>query len=61
MAYEMLTVIKGPDAMLNMYTSIGKGSTFPEAFKTEFGISWAEAVPYISRAIAAELKQGVKR
>jgi hypothetical protein len=61
MAYEMLTVIKGPDAMLNMYTSIGKGSSFPEAFKTEFGISWAEAVPYISRAIAAELKQGVKR
>ena len=61
MAYEMLTVIKGPDAMLNMYTSIGKGASFPEAFKTEFGISWAEAVPYLSRAIAAELKQGVKR
>jgi hypothetical protein len=61
MAYEMLTVIKGPDAMLNMYTNIGKGSSFPEAFKAEFGISWAEAVPYLSRAIAAELKQGVKR
>lgn len=61
MAYEMLTVIKGPDAMLNMYTNIGKGASFPEAFKTEFGISWAEAVPYLSRAIAAELKQGVKR
>lgn len=61
MAYEMLTVIKGPDAMLNMYTNIGKGSSFPQAFKTEFGISWAEAVPYISRAIATELKQGVKR
>ena len=61
MAYEMLTVIKGPDAMLNMYTSIGKGASFPEAFKTEFGISWAEAVPYLSRAIAAELKQGIKR
>ena len=61
MATEMLTVIKGPDAMLNMYTSIGKGASFPEAFKTEFGISWAEAVPYLSRAIAAELKQGVKR
>ena len=61
MAYEMLTVIKGPDAMLNMYTSIGNGASFPEAFKTEFGISWAEAVPYISRAIAVEIKQGVKR
>lgn len=60
MAYEMLTVIKGPDAMLNMYTSIGKGASFPEAFKTEFGISWAEAVPYISRAIAEELKKSVK-
>ncbi len=61
MATEMLTVIKGPDAMLNMYTGIGKGTSFPEAFKSEFGISWAEAVPYLSRAIAAELRQGVKR
>jgi hypothetical protein len=59
MAYEMLTVIKGPDAMLNMYTDIGKGATFPQAFKSEFGISWAEAVPYISRAIATQLKLGI--
>jgi hypothetical protein len=47
MAYEMLTVIKGPDAMLNMYVNIGKGQTFPQAFKNEFGISWKEAVPDI--------------
>lgn len=59
MAYEMLTVIKGPDAMLNMYVNIGKGQTFPQAFKNEFGISWNEAVPYLSRAIAAELKLGI--
>jgi hypothetical protein len=42
-----------------MYTDIGKGATFPQAFKSEFGISWAEAVPYISRAIATQLKLGI--
>ena len=40
---------------MNLYAAVGKGSTFLDAFKQEFGINWNEAVTYISKAIAAEL------
>ena len=55
LANEILTSIKGPSAVMNLYAAVGKGSTFLDAFKQEFGINWNEAVTYISKAIAAEL------
>ena len=57
---EIFTVIKGPDAAMNIYKRLGQGQTFPGAFQAEFGISWSDAVPYISRAISAQLNQQIK-
>ena len=57
---EIFTVIKGPDAAMNIYKRLGQGQTFPGAFQAEFGISWSEAVPYISKAISAQLNQQIK-
>ena len=57
LANEILAAIKGPNAVMNLYVAVGKGSTFVDAFKQEFGISWSEAVTYISKAIAAQLVQ----
>jgi hypothetical protein len=55
LANEILTAIKGPSSVMNLYVAVGKGATFADAFKQEFGINWNEAITYISKAIAAEL------
>lgn len=60
LATEALVALKSPAAVMNLYTNVGKGQTFTQAFNTEFGISWADAVPILASAIAAELKQGNK-
>ena len=58
LATEALVALKSPAAVMNLYTNVGNGQTFTQAFNTEFGISWADAVPILASAIAAELKQG---
>ena len=60
LATEALVALKSPAAVMNLYTNVGQGQTFTQAFNTEFGISWADAVPILASAIAAELKQGNK-
>jgi hypothetical protein len=60
MATEILVNIKGPAAIMKMYENVGRGQTFLEAFKQEYGISWSEACPIIASAIASELKGQVK-
>jgi hypothetical protein len=60
MVNEIFTAIKGPDAAMNIFKRLGQGQTFPSAFQSEFGTTWAEAVPYISRAISSQLSLKIK-
>jgi len=60
MVNEIFTVIKGPDAAMNIYKRLGQGQTFSGAFQAEFGISWSDAVPYISKAVSAQLNQKIQ-
>ena len=61
MVSEILASIKGPDSLIKLYADIGSGKSFVEAFQGIFGLSWAEACPIISEAIAIGLKQGIKK
>ena len=56
LATEILTSLKGPDSVMNLFKSVGNGKTFMEAFKDEYGISWKEAVPIIARVIEKETR-----
>jgi hypothetical protein len=47
--------------LIKLYADIGSGKSFVEAFQVIFGLSWAEACPIISEAIATGLKQGIKK
>ena len=60
MVNEILVSIKGTDSVMNLYKDSGNGMSFADAFLKEFGIPWSEAINYISEAIAAELRQGIK-
>ena len=60
MATEILVNMKGPGAIMKMYEDVGRGQTFVEAFKQQYGIAWSEACPIIASAIAAELSRQVK-
>jgi hypothetical protein len=60
MVTEILISIKSSDSVMNIYKYLGEGKSFDDAFKSEFGTSWADALPYISRAIAAQFSKQVK-
>lgn len=60
MTVEILVNIKGPGAIMKMYENVGRGQTFVNAFKQEYGTAWSEACPIIASAIAAELSRQVK-
>ena len=60
MVTEILVALKGPDSILAMYKTLATGKSFEEAFQSEFVISWNEALPYMSRAISAQLTNQVK-
>jgi hypothetical protein len=60
MVTEILISIKSSDSVMNIYKYLGDGKSFEDAFRSEFGTSWAEALPYISKAIAAQFSQQVK-
>jgi hypothetical protein len=61
MASEIFVSIKGTASLMKLYADIGAGKSFVDAFQGIFGLSWAEACPIISEAIATGLKQGIKK
>jgi hypothetical protein len=61
MVSEILVNIKGTASLMQLYVDIGAGKSFVGAFQGIFGISWAEACPIIADAMAAGLKQGIKK
>jgi hypothetical protein len=48
---EIFVALKGPSVLLNFHDQMSQGKTFQEAFKIEFGASWEEAAPIISKVI----------
>jgi hypothetical protein len=53
---EALVVLKGVDAIIEFYALGAKGQSFETAFQNIYGISWAEAKPILSQAIANHYK-----
>jgi hypothetical protein len=51
---EALSAIAGPQGAMAVVTLLGRGQTFEQAFKSVYGISWAEAVPMLAKVVAAE-------
>ena len=51
---EALSAIAGPQGAMAVVTLLGRGQTFPQAFKSVYGISWAEAAPILAKVVAAE-------
>jgi hypothetical protein len=54
LAIEALSAIAGPQASMAVVTLMGRGQSYDKAFKSVYGISWAEAAPIIARVVAAE-------
>jgi hypothetical protein len=54
LAIEALTAIAGPQSHMAVLTLMGRGQTYDKAFKSVYGISWAEAAPILARVAAAE-------
>ncbi len=57
LATEVMTSIGGPDSFMNVFARVGKGSTFEEAFESEYSMSWKQGVKVISRVISTSLKR----
>jgi len=55
MFVEILTALKGPEATMEMWRITGTGVNFPVAFETVYGISFNQALPIMSKAIALQL------
>ena len=55
MFIEILTALKGPDSTMEMWRLAGTGESLESAFEKVYGISFAKALPVISKAIALEL------
>jgi hypothetical protein len=54
MAVEALIAIGGPQSVMAMYALGAGGKSFSQAFKSVYGISWAEASTILSKVLAAE-------
>ena len=61
MVTEILVNIKGIDSYMKLYQDVGAGESFVQAFQEIYGLSWAAACPIIADAMAAEIKQGIKK
>lgn len=61
LASEIMVNIKGTNSLMKIFSDVGSGKTFIESFQQEFGLSWADACPKISEAIAGLLRQGIKK
>jgi hypothetical protein len=55
MLVEVLTALKGPSSTMEMWKLAGSGLKFGDAFEKVYGISFDQALPIISKAIALEL------
>jgi hypothetical protein len=55
MFIEILTALKGPDSTMEMWRLAGTGASLESAFEKVYGISFAKALPIMSKAIALEL------
>ena len=55
MLVEVLTALKGPGSTMEIWKLMGTGSNFESAFEKVYGISFAKALPIISKAIALQL------
>ena len=53
---EILVALKGTDAYMNLYKSVGQGKLFTEAFEENYGITWDKAAALIAKAIVAQQK-----
>ena len=53
---EILVSLKGPSVLLDFHDQMSQGKSFQDAFKTEFGTSWEEAAPVISKVIYDKYK-----
>ena len=51
---EALSAIAGPQGAMAVVTLLGRGQTYEQAFKSVYGISWAEAAPILAKVVAAE-------
>ena len=51
---EALAAIAGPQASMAVVTLMGRGQTYENAFKSVYGITWAEAAPILAKVVAAE-------
>jgi hypothetical protein len=61
MVSEILVNIKGTASLMKLYEEIGAGKSFVQSFQGIYGLSWSEACPIIADAMAAVLKQGIKK
>ncbi len=55
MFVEILTALKGPDSTMEIWKVAKGGVTFDVAFERVYGISFAKALPIMSKAIALQL------
>lgn len=54
---EAFVAIKGPDISMKLNKDVANGASWEEAFQSNFGISWTDAVPKIVDAVKAQLKK----
>ena len=55
LATEALVALKGPETFMHLYTDVGSGQSFLQAFEKEYGLAWSEAVSIIAQTIEAEI------
>ena len=55
MFIEIIAALKGPDSTMEMWRLAGTGESLESAFEKVYGISFAKALPIMSKAIALEL------
>jgi hypothetical protein len=54
LATEVMVSIGGPDSLMSLFQRIGNGSTFVDAFRSEYGIPWSEGAKILADVIALE-------
>jgi len=59
LASEVLVSLKGPNTLMNLFKLMGEGQSFESAFKSEYGKSWLEAIPYMAEAISGQLQKKI--
>jgi hypothetical protein len=48
---EIFVALKGPSILLDFHEQMSRGVAFPDVFKKEFGMTWQEAEPILSKVI----------